>query len=334
MPLWWGLLDTARAQEVITGYGRGAVSTDWGARILDKNSRLYDPMAYHNGSVWPLFTGWTSMGAYSYGRPHVGYQGLMASALLTQQDALGYVTELLSGDFNTAFGRSSHHQVWSEAMVASPLLRGLLGVEVAGGGTVLGLSPKLPADWDSVRVERLPVGDASCDVTLRRAVSLGGAHSYRVAIQGAEGKTLRIAPAFPLDAEVAAVRANGRLLAHRSLALGDVQLVTVETVGAAGETELVYELTRRGSDVAVRQEPAAPGAANGQVRVLRSQAGDGELTLTLEGRTGTSHALTLVADRAPTRVIGATSVGDTITVEFKGTGDAEGWVRKQVVVGF
>ena len=35
-----------------------------------------------------------------------------------------YVTELLSGDYLAAFGRSSHHQVWSEAMVATPLLRG------------------------------------------------------------------------------------------------------------------------------------------------------------------------------------------------------------------
>ena len=46
-----------------------------------------------------------------YGRPHVGYQALTANAFLTFGGALGYVTELLSGDFNTAFGRSSHHQV-------------------------------------------------------------------------------------------------------------------------------------------------------------------------------------------------------------------------------
>jgi len=38
------------------------------------------------------------MGAYVYGRPHVGYQALMANALLTYTNALGYVTELLSGD--------------------------------------------------------------------------------------------------------------------------------------------------------------------------------------------------------------------------------------------
>jgi hypothetical protein len=44
------------------------------------------PASYHYGSVWPLFTGWVSMAAYRYGRPHVGYQALMANALLTERE--------------------------------------------------------------------------------------------------------------------------------------------------------------------------------------------------------------------------------------------------------
>ena len=332
VPLWWGLLDTARAQGAITAYGRGAVSTDWGARLLDKNSALYDPMSYHNGSVWPLFTGWTSMGAYAYGRPHVGYQGLMATALLTRQDALGYVTELLSGDFNTAFGRSSHHQVWSEAMVASPLIRGLLGASVEDGGNALRLSPKLPADWDSVRVAQLPVGTQAAEVTLRREVTRAGQQRLVAMVTGLSGKTLHLAPAFPRDALVTAVRANGRALAFDTLTLGDVLLVTAD-VEAAGETEVVYELARRGSDVAVRQEPALPGASNGQVRVLRSVAGEAALVLTVEGRTGTTHELRLVTDREAGAVTGAALAGEALRVDFDGAGYAEGWVRKEVRVG-
>ncbi len=330
VPLWWGLLDSTRAQGAITAFGRGSVSTDWGARILDKNSKLYDPMSYHNGSVWPLFTGWTSMGAYRYGRPQVGYQALMATALLTQQDALGYVTELLSGDYNTAFGRSSHHQVWSEAMVASPLLRGLLGVEVRQGGTLLELSPKLPADWDSVRVAQLPVGDQSATVLYRRSAALSGKR-FVVQVSGLSGKTLRVAPAFPLDAIVTAVRVNGRVVAAKTQRVGDVQIVIAE-VAANGETEVSYELERRGSDVTVLQIPADPGASNGQIRVLRSEAGDKALTLTVEGRTGSTHTLTLVSDRKPGRVTGATLAGTTLSIPFVGAGDVEGWVRKEVRV--
>lgn len=79
VPLWWRTLDAERAHEAIDHFGSGVLATDWGARILSKRSALYDPLSYHNGSVWPLFTGWTSMGAYRYDRPHVGYQALMAT---------------------------------------------------------------------------------------------------------------------------------------------------------------------------------------------------------------------------------------------------------------
>src|SRR5258708_36844558 len=104
------------------------VSTDWGTRILSGQSQKYDPLSYHNGSVWPLFTGWASLGAYNYGRAHLGYAALKSNAELTYQDALGSVTEILSGDFNEAVGRSTPHQGWSSAMVVTPPVRGVVGL--------------------------------------------------------------------------------------------------------------------------------------------------------------------------------------------------------------
>src|SRR5262249_11260262 len=102
VPMWWQGLDDGHAQQELDHLGAGAMATDWGARIISNRSRLYDPLSYHYGSVWPLFTGWQAMAAYAYGRPHIGYQAMMANALLTYGNALGYVTELLSGDFNQA----------------------------------------------------------------------------------------------------------------------------------------------------------------------------------------------------------------------------------------
>src|SRR4029079_105811 len=108
------------------------------------------------------------MAAHAYGRPHVGYQGLMANALLTYTSSLGYVTELLSGDFNQPFGRSSHHQVWSEAMVVTPVVRGLLGIEVSDGGKRLRFAPQVPGDWDHVEARKVAVGKSKYDLTLKR----------------------------------------------------------------------------------------------------------------------------------------------------------------------
>ncbi|MGB3541722.1 amylo-alpha-1,6-glucosidase, partial [Rubrivirga sp.] len=194
VPHWWGLLEDERSQSAITHYGSAGIATDWGARLLTKESDLYDPLSYHNGSVWALFTGWTSMGAYQYGRPHVGAQALYANALLTEQDALGYVTELLSGDYNTAFGRSSHHQIWSEAMVATPVVRGLLGLEVMDGGRRVRVAPQLPIDWDRVTVANAPAGTSAFGVEILRSRD-----NVTISLD-ALGGTVEVAPALPLDA--------------------------------------------------------------------------------------------------------------------------------------
>src|SRR4030095_9998631 len=168
VPLWWGTLDPERAEAEVDHLGAASLATDWGQRLLSDRSALFDPLSYHYGSVWALFTGWASVGAYRYGRPHVGYQSLMANALLTYQGALGFVTELLSGESNAPFGRSSHHQVWSQAMVVSPVMSGLFGIEVAQGGRALTVAPQLPASWDKAAVRQLAVGRDRYDVVMER----------------------------------------------------------------------------------------------------------------------------------------------------------------------
>ena len=144
------------------------------------------------------------MGAYQYGRPHVGQQALYANALLTRQDALGYVTELLSGDYNTAFGRSSHHQIWSEAMVVSPLVRGLLGLDVADGGRHVTLAPQLPATGRSVQVRTRRRARTGSSARFRRRPD-----AFVVSVDGLSADALTVAPALPLDAVVTRATVDG-----------------------------------------------------------------------------------------------------------------------------
>jgi hypothetical protein len=337
VPLWFGVLEDARAQAQIDHLGSARLATDWGARLLADDSRLYDPLSYHNGSVWPLFTGWASVGAYRYGRPHVGLRALMSNVLLRRQWALGYVTELLSGDFNAPFGRSSHHQVWSEAMTVAPLVRGMLGVEVSDLGATVSFAPQLPADWGSVEVRRLRAGPNTFDVSLARG---GGQMNIRLRPTNAAGDaetknstTFRIAPAFPLDARVRSVRVDGRPVSFRARRAGDVLTAEFDVVVRRPvDVRVAYD---EGSDVYVPFEPPAPGARSESLRVLRSTAGEGALRLLLEGLGGRTYTLRLKTPHAVNTGEGfeSTRVGpDEYRLDVTFDPAARGYTRREVVV--
>jgi hypothetical protein len=122
----------------------------------------------------------------------------MENADLTTQQDPGAVTELLSGDFFEPFGRSTSHQLWSSAMVAIPVLRGMFGIEADGLHHSLKVTPHLPADWDKAEVKRLHVGDSMVDVMYRRdgiamEVSLRQVSGDEVRLDGsASGGMLRV----------------------------------------------------------------------------------------------------------------------------------------------
>jgi glycogen debranching enzyme len=339
VPLWWHLLDDDRAQSEIDHLGAGSIATDWGARIISNQSALYDPLSYHYGSVWPLFTGWSAMAAYQYGRPQVGYQSLMANALLTFGQPLGYVTELLSGDFNADFGRSSHHQVWSEAMVITPIMRGMLGIDVNAAAGRLTVAPQLPADWNRAAVNNVPVRDTVYNIAFERSA---GRQTFRIHPNRKPGdgnspngraSEIRLAPAFPLDATVRSVSLNGRRIQFILTRIGDVQRAEVQ-FDPGPDSTIVYDYDE-GTDVYVETQAPDPGAVNRGLRILRSAAGPSALKLTVEGLGGNDYRLGVrtsrrVAAAAGVKVIQTEGLDPVLVITFDGPRDT--YVRREVTV--
>jgi glycogen debranching enzyme len=329
VPLWWRTLDPARAESEIDHLGSASLATDWGTRLISDRSPLYDPLSYHYGSVWGLFTGWSAVGAYRYGRPHVGYQALMANALLTYQYASGYVTELLSGEFNAPFGRSSHHQVWSQAMVVSPVVTGLFGIEAGDGGKRLSVAPQLPGGWDRAAVRGVAVGSGRFDVVVERA-----AETLTLRVEPTGGTAmpaLALAPALPLDARVSSVTVNGRPVAWTSRSDGDVQRVDVGLPAGTGAQAVVIARSA-GTEVIVEPQPLETGAPSRGLRVLRVRPAEDALRMTLEGRAGRAYDLRVRTQRALGDAAGVAvrpePGGASLQVRFEGTDDA--YVRREI----
>jgi len=180
---WDGTFNLSRGGEMLSRWASQEFSTDWGTRDLSPSVSFYDPISYHQGSVWPLFTGWVSLSEYRNGRSLSGYSHLMQNADLTWAQDLGAVTELLSGEFFQWFGRSTPHQLWSSAMVVTPTVRGMFGLEWKAEENKLTVTPSLPAQWNEAKILGVPLGSARVGVVLQRN---GSALSVRLTGDGSK----------------------------------------------------------------------------------------------------------------------------------------------------
>jgi hypothetical protein len=235
-------------------------------------------------------------------------------------------------------------------MVITPLLRGLLGIDVRDGGTTLHLRPQLPADWDGASVQRIAAGGATYDATITRGtgrvvVEIKRSEGPRVegsqrpGVRGSEGPGLRrivIAPGFPLDADISAVRVNGRAVRPSLSTVGDVRFAEVEAAGG-DVTRVEYTVPEQGTDAYVRHETPGPGDTSRGLRILRSRAEDGGLRLTVEGRGGHTYTLGLRTSRP----VGPSTIGDVRVerralhnpeVEVTFHGPAEEYVRRELLI--
>jgi glycogen debranching enzyme len=134
VPLWFGLPNEADGAAMIQQLADFDHQTDWGMRIISSRSPLFSGGGYHYGSVWPLFTGWASVGEYRYHQTQPAYANLRSNALLALDGSLGHVTEVSPGLLTL---RRVRHLIWSAAMVVSPLLRGIFGLAIVAKRTIL-----------------------------------------------------------------------------------------------------------------------------------------------------------------------------------------------------
>jgi hypothetical protein len=264
VPMWFGLLDPIKARETIAHLAAPDMQTDWGMRILSSSSPKYASDGYHFGSVWPLFTGWASVGEYRYHRELAAYLNLRQNALLALDGSLGHVTEVLAGDYYKPLSTSTPQQVWSAAMIVNPLLRGLFGIETNATTDEVALTPHVPADWPSFTIGNLCVGSAL--LTLRYH---NDAKELRLEINrvGSCQCKLVFSPALSPRAEVRAATWNGRPIPFRLESSDIDQHVSVNFVVPAGKSTLRMRID---SDFGLSIAPRLPplGSASQGLRVL------------------------------------------------------------------
>jgi glycogen debranching enzyme len=212
VPLWFGLIDPAKAGDEIAHLAGPDMQADWGMRILSSSSDKYAGDGYHFGSVWPLFTGWASVGEYRYHRDLNAYLNLRANALLALDGPPGHFTEVLNGSYYEPLATSTPQQIWSAAMVVSPILRALFGLETNAAADEVSLKPHVPADWPSFTIANLQVGSTTLRLRFRKNANNIWLETTRT---GGGKCALNFSPALSLRANVGAATLNGRAIPYR-----------------------------------------------------------------------------------------------------------------------
>lgn len=172
--LFSGILDPVRAEKV----GRRMLSEEmfsgWGVRTLSAKEARYNPMSYHNGSIWPHDNSLIAEGLARYGMKEEVL--LITEALfdVSVNVDLFRLPELFcgfprrEGQGPTLYPVACSPQAWAAGSVFQ-LLKACLGLHVDGFNRVVSfLHPVLPRAIEELLLRNLRVGEGEVDLLFRR----------------------------------------------------------------------------------------------------------------------------------------------------------------------
>jgi glycogen debranching enzyme len=171
--LWSGIVDRRRAQAVVRRLLSPDMFTGWGVRTLSDTAPNFNPMSYHNGSIWPHDNSLIAAGMRRYGF-HQEAELVSRSVLeASMRFADARIPELFcgfkrDGRFNSGPGAylvSCSPQAWGAGSLFH-FLQVLAGVQPDMWRRTLRIDPLPTPLFKRLRVEGMRVGDGVLDFTI------------------------------------------------------------------------------------------------------------------------------------------------------------------------
>ncbi|MET1089641.1 MAG: glycogen debranching N-terminal domain-containing protein [Arthrobacter sp.] len=173
--LWTGIVDEDKAASVVEHLMSPEMFTGWGIRTLGSNMGAYNPVSYHNGSVWPHDSALVATGLMRYG--FVEEARRVASGLISAAEHFdGRLPELFCGFDRGEFAgpvpypTACSPQAWAAAAPVQ-LMRVLLRFDPVLTHGVVHLAPILPAGMGDFQAENVLIDSSRITV---RAHGTGG----------------------------------------------------------------------------------------------------------------------------------------------------------------
>lgn len=172
--LFGGIVAPERASRVADDLLSDAMYTGWGIRTLAAGEPRYNPMSYHDGSVWPHDNGIAALGLARY--DYYDHAARIIDGLFdaSRHFDLARLPELFCGftrrpgEGPTRYPVACSPQAWASGSVFM-LLQACLGLEIDGASRTVRLNRgRMPGFLDRLRIQNLEVGDARVDLALER----------------------------------------------------------------------------------------------------------------------------------------------------------------------
>lgn len=173
--LFTGIVTQERAAHLASTLLDENLFCGWGLRTVAGNEIRYNPMSYHNGSVWPHDNSLIAAGLARYG--YKEQAGKLLTAILEASTfmELNRLPELFCGfhkrlgvEGPTLYPVACSPQAWS-AGAAFLFVNACLGMTFSVAGTTVHFSkPHLPSFIDEIKLAGLRIGDASMDLRIHR----------------------------------------------------------------------------------------------------------------------------------------------------------------------
>ena len=172
--LFAGIVSPERAKRVAELLTGKRFHSGWGVRTVAVGEARYNPMSYHNGSIWPHDNGLIALGLARYGYKKGAlsiFEGIFDSAVY---DDLRRLPELFCGferrrrQGPTSYPVACSPQAWAAATPFA-LVAAAIGCVIDPDASTLQLNrPVLPKFLDDLTIRNIMIGEARVDLRLAR----------------------------------------------------------------------------------------------------------------------------------------------------------------------
>jgi glycogen debranching enzyme len=164
----------ARAHRVAETLTSTEMFSGWGIRTIATSERRYNPMSYHNGSIWPHDNAIVALGLAQYGAKELCLKVLRSLFEASPHFDLHRIPELYCGfprrpgEGPTLYPVACSPQAWASGTVLM-LIQACLGMTVQGAtGQLRFFRPQLPDFIDELAIDNLRVGQGRVSLRIRR----------------------------------------------------------------------------------------------------------------------------------------------------------------------